>query len=493
MKKLLLIGLVGLVLASPALQINAQEGNLLVNPGFESPYPQQVEAIAVAYGWTAWWVEPDSSTSFPSYCDYSVAPPSCQPYHRPEYGMAFPYGERIRTGGNAQKYFSFFSTHLAGVYQQVTGVTPGQAYRFTVYVMTWSTNQDKGFTSAVQPSMGVQIGIDPNGGTDPFNANIVWSQSQNAFDVWNLIGVEAPARSSTITVFTRSWPQLALQHNDVYLDDAGLVAIGAADPSFPTSPPLATGGAALPGLTIVPPTALFITSTPIPSGEVWYTVQPGDTLVRIAFYHQTTVDELKRLNSLTSNTIYSNQKLLAKVLPPPAPATATPGPTLTPSLTPALVQFPTNTSAPFALSPDYGQLCVVAYNDANRNAVYDDEPTLSDVRVTLSVGSTPLDGYITTGTEATHCFPQMPSGSYTVSVASPAGYTTTTASEAAVQLQAGNLVTLAFGLASVIDSPAEAPPETPLSGMTVFLLGVGALTVVMAGVGGVAFLLVKKR
>jgi LysM repeat protein len=409
--------------------------------------------------------------------------------------MAWPYGERIRTGGNAQKYFSFFSTHLAGVYQQVTGVTPGQAYRFTVHVMTWSTNQDKGFTSAIQPAMGVQIGIDPNGSTDPFNANIVWSQSQNAFDVWNLIGVETTARSSTITVFTRSWPQLALQHNDVYLDDASLFAVGGGDTSFPTSPPLSTG-APLPGLTIVAPTAPFITSTPLASGEVWYTVQPGDTLVRIAFYHQTTVDELKRLNSLTSNTIYSNQKLLAKILPPQAPATATPGPTFTASATPGLVQLPTNTSVPFALSSDYGQLCVVAYNDANRNnrnAVNDNEPTLSDVRVTLNVGSTPLDGYVTTGGEATHCFPQMPSGTYTVSVAAPAGYTTTTASEAAVELRAGNLVTLAFGLAPAGDSPAPETPNPAPSTMTVFLLGAGALTVVMAGVGGVAFLLVKKR
>lgn len=493
MKTFLPLCLLGLVLASAAPGVRAQDGNLLVNPGFESPYPEQLGGMAVAYGWTAYWVEPDSTPSFPSYCDYNIAPPSCQPYHRPEYGMAWPYGERIRTGGNAQKYFTFYSTHLAGIYQQVTGVTPGQTYRFTTYVMTWSTPEDKGFTSAVQKAMGIQVGIDPNGGTDPFNANIVWSPSQNAFDVWTLIGVEAIARSSTVTVFTRSWPQLALQHNDIYIDDASLVAVGAGDSSFPTSPPAVDPGASLPGLTIVPPTAPFITSTPIASGEVWYTVQPGDTLVRIAFFHQTTVDELKRLNNLTSNIIYSNQKLLAKVLPPPAPIVDTPGPTLTPSSTPALVEFPTQTPVPFALSPDYGQLCVVAYNDANRNAVNDNEPTLPNVRVTLSAGNTPLDGYITTDDDAAHCFPQMPSGGYTVSVAAPAGYTPTTASDAAVQLQAGNLVTLAFGLTAVADSARVEPPARSPSGTTLLLLGLGALTVVMAGVGWAAILLAKKR
>ncbi|PIC64458.1 hypothetical protein CSV79_06655 [Sporosarcina sp. P13] len=43
-----------------------------------------------------------------------------------------------------------------------------------------------------------------------------------------------------------------------------------------------------------------------------YTVQPGDTLYRIATQYKITVDELKRLNSLTSNTIRVNQKLVVE-------------------------------------------------------------------------------------------------------------------------------------------------------------------------------------
>ncbi|AXH98371.1 peptidoglycan endopeptidase [Sporosarcina sp. PTS2304] len=43
-----------------------------------------------------------------------------------------------------------------------------------------------------------------------------------------------------------------------------------------------------------------------------YTVQPGDTLYKVATQHKITVDELKRLNSLTSNSIKVNQKLIVE-------------------------------------------------------------------------------------------------------------------------------------------------------------------------------------
>ncbi|HLB49148.1 MAG TPA: LysM peptidoglycan-binding domain-containing protein [Anaerolineales bacterium] len=509
MKTLLRLCLICLLLAPAAsarAEHAAQDNNLLQNPGFEGNYVQQCchteqgyapgtpySEIQVAPGWSAWWVEPDSSPSFPSYCDYNIAPPSCQPYHQPEYSALFVDPSRVHSGSNAQKYFTFYSTHLAGLYQQVTGAIPGQTYRFTVFMQTWSTDSSvPGAPSSVQTSMGLQVGIDPNGGTDPFSVNIVWGQTQSAFDTWGQFGVDAIAQSSTITVFTRSWPALALRHNDVYVDDASLTAIGSGSDLLPTSPPLSTAPASTsPEITFVPPTPQFITSTPLPSGEIWYTVQPGDTLGRIAYHHETTVDEIKRLNSLTSNLIFANQKLLIKIVTPQPTPTDTPGPTFRPSLTPELVQLPTHTSAPFALSPDYGQLCVVAYNDANRNATNDNEPSLAEVRVILSVGNTPLDGYMTTGDETTHCFPQMPPGSYTVSVTGPASYTATTASEATVQLQPGNRVTLAFGFTAVTESTPASP--TAASGATVLLLVIGAAIAFMLMMGMAVFLLAKKK
>jgi hypothetical protein len=139
------------------------------------------------------------------------------------------------------------------------------------------------------------------------------------------------------------------------------------------------------------------------------------------------------------------------------------------------------------LSPDYGQLCVVAYNDLNGNASNDNEPSLPEVRVTLSVGNTPLDGYVTT-TETTHCFPQLSPGTYTVSVAAPPGYTATTTSESAVQLEAGKVITLVFGLTAVATAESVAPGIDP----GLILFGAGIVAMIVALIGMVAVALRKK-
>ncbi len=64
-----------------------------------------------------------------------------------------------------------------------------------------------------------------------------------------------------------------------------------------------------------------------------YVVQRGDTLYSIARRHGITVNELMRLNGLTSTRIYVGQRLLvpgAGTPPPPMTLTATPLPTVTP-------------------------------------------------------------------------------------------------------------------------------------------------------------------
>ena len=59
-----------------------------------------------------------------------------------------------------------------------------------------------------------------------------------------------------------------------------------------------------------------------------YTVQPGDTLYKIASKHQTSVSELKTQNKLSSDAIYVNQTLkIAAIASTPQVATSTPAPT----------------------------------------------------------------------------------------------------------------------------------------------------------------------
>ena len=59
-----------------------------------------------------------------------------------------------------------------------------------------------------------------------------------------------------------------------------------------------------------------------------YTVQPGDTLYKIASKHQTSVSHLKAQNKLSSDAIYVNQSLkIASIASTPQGPTSTPAPT----------------------------------------------------------------------------------------------------------------------------------------------------------------------
>jgi LysM repeat protein len=303
------------------------------------------------------------------------------------------------------------------------------------------------------------------------------------------------AQSSTITVYIRSWPALALKDVNVYVDDASLVSVDGGQVVQPTVP---AGIGTVPEATFVAPSSnFFVESTPMPNGEVWYTVQSGDTLGGIAFRHDTTVDEIKTLNNLSSNIIKINDKLLVKVVTVPPTATPLPPPTEVPTLAPSLVPSPTLTALPLSFSADYGQLCVVAYNDANQNATNENELGVANVQVTLSTGETPLDGYVTTSDESEHCFPQLPPGPYSVSIVPPEGFTFTTASNASIELKSGNLVTLAFGLtddsSAKVATVQEETPAAEDTSMTLLWVGVGFVTVSMLGVGGGALWMARKK
>jgi LysM repeat protein len=91
-----------------------------------------------------------------------------------------------------------------------------------------------------------------------------------------------------------------------------------------------------------------VVSTPREDGAVYHDVQYGQSLWSIAIAYGTKIDEIKRLNNLTTNEIYLGQKLLIKnagtVTPtvPAATQTETPQPTNTspPIIVPATGTIP---------------------------------------------------------------------------------------------------------------------------------------------------------
>lgn len=347
--------------------------NLLVNPSFESPYAKQccqteswflpntpIDEVQVAAGWRAWWLEPGDA-SHPTYCA------NCPAWHRPEWREAAPFTSRIRSGANAQKYFTFYSTHQGGMYQQVSGVAPGQRLRFSVYMQAWSTNDDSLTSTITDNDMGMKVGIDPTGGADPFSSRIVWGPTFNSFDAWGLYTVEAVAQSSTVTVFTHSLPRWGMKHNDLYVDDASLVVTAsssssaAAAPSatpLPTSTPATaptpTSAAAarptatnpLPTPTVPAPTP---TASPPPSPTpalLAYTIQRGETLWSIARKFSITVSAIMSFNTILNPArVFAGQVIrvpgtqaAADAAPAPASVPPTSAPAI-PTAAPALQTY----------------------------------------------------------------------------------------------------------------------------------------------------------
>jgi LysM repeat protein len=338
--------LVGLILLSAGLlPVGAQGNNLLTNPGFEAPFitvaglpPRQV-----AQGWTPWHVPAAEGMS---------ASENVQPEYYPatdvNNGLGVP---RVRSGSDAQQYFSFFATHIGGVYQTVSGVNPGDALTFSVYGYLWSSTFDDADSSEEDGGLLLQVGIDPTGGTDSESANIIWSQPAQTYDSYALYTVSAVAQATSVTVWVRSSASVPVKNNVVYLDDASLV-VGAAAPatSIPptatSSPPTAT--ATQSPVTVVPPTETTVTPTVESAAEFTVTpIPPTATLTNTATPTNTLTPSSTPTPTLTPSDT---------PIPPtatPIPPTATPTNTPTPSSTPTPTLTPSDTPIPPTATPTF--------------------------------------------------------------------------------------------------------------------------------------------
>jgi LysM repeat protein len=75
--------------------------------------------------------------------------------------------------------------------------------------------------------MNLQVGIDPTGGNNPWSPNIIWSAPAESFDTFTQFVVEAVAKNNVVSVWTKSKPDMPLQHVDVYVDEASLNVVKA--------------------------------------------------------------------------------------------------------------------------------------------------------------------------------------------------------------------------------------------------------------------------
>ena len=336
-----------LVLASPPAQEQVS-GNLLVDGDFEAPDPwvkqDAIEEVQVAPGWRAWYLDvAPAYVQVPINCNKGPDGYHCY-WMRPEFRTNVDFANRIHGGVRSQKYFSYGRMHEAGLMQQVSGIPPGARVRFSIWIQAWmcfdSGKCGKTGERSDQPSdMHLRVGIDPLGGTDPFTTSVAWSAEQPAWDKFVQFQVETVAISNTVTVFTHSRPEWswARSNNDVYLDDASLVIVGAYATPTATRAPRESGYRGV--------TGLVSTATPFPPGALTHTVQMGDTLFGIALRYGVQISDVLKLNQITTSTeLFVGQPLVVQIVP----ATPTPIPSPTALATIAPTPEPTITPMPIA-------------------------------------------------------------------------------------------------------------------------------------------------
>ncbi|MBN1147425.1 MAG: LysM peptidoglycan-binding domain-containing protein [Anaerolineales bacterium] len=219
------------------------------------------------------------------------------------------------------------------------------------------------------------------------------------------------------------------------------------------------------------------TPTPGPDGRIIYIVKANDTLLGISLITGVSVEELRGLNNLTSDTIYEGQKLLLGLAGPPE-ITPTIGPT--PTATPVL---PSPTP-----KPGKGDLCILLFNDRNGDSIrQEDEASIPEGAISFGNRAGSVSESTTTLSGSEHqCFEDLPEGEYTITIAVPEGYNPTTRTTNEVSLRAGETTYQNFGAQA--NSQAAGEIEVlPEEGEKSPLLGIIGGLFLVAGIGVAIF------
>ncbi len=262
------------------IPLTAQDGNLLQDPGMEGSYVGRGRPdlnTPAAWGLTVF--------EAPHTQDWMNLSPVGFPHGGP--------GPNPHGGTKAQNFNRGYATFTLAMYQTVT-TTPGTNLTASAWAQIKTctivnTGADN-CASSGESGAYTRVGIDPNGGTNPYDTDVVWSPNIAPHDTWLQMSVSATTTGGSATIFLFASQNLPTQLNTLYFDDAYLGVGGA-------------GGTA-PGVTpAVPPTATPLPYVPFvvpqgarPDGSIVHIVGPGDTLDSIAFAYGTTRADILALN-----------------------------------------------------------------------------------------------------------------------------------------------------------------------------------------------------
>lgn len=349
-------GLVLLLLLPVATGVRAQAENVLSNPGFEEDFQEEDDnpLLQVAGGWTAWYraAEGEDAASWELL--------------QPEYAPARDEDEhaRIREGESSQVIRTFYATFDAGLLQEVADVEANSWLRFSANAWVWSSVLDDPEQSEDDGDVFVQVGIDPDGGTDPDSEEIVWSEiSYELYDGWREYAVVTQAAGEEVSVFVRAQVGQPVRNTHVWIDETQLflnvfdedvvsaLAEAIGPTPFPTAVPvyhivregeslesiasrysisvdailvansLASASLVHPGSQLYIPGREAPVATPLPeidASAAWYIVRAGDTFAGIAELYGIDVEELAALNQdVNASFLVVGQALIVPAVPSP--------------------------------------------------------------------------------------------------------------------------------------------------------------------------------
>ncbi len=481
----------GIVILTMSAAVSAQEERL-TNPGLEEgsagPYTTRRGGefpIYLPNGWNVWLASPTGD--FFNRGDRTTINPHPGP------------GPSPQEGGRALNIDCGYVTCTVAIYQQVS-VESGQNVQASAFAQVKACNLPaNGDTcgSAVESGAQTRIGIDPNGGTDPNDSDIVWSGWAEPHDRWEQMTVSATTTGTTATLFLYSRQGSTADLNKTYWDRTSLTGGGSGGSvsGEPAATPVPTA----------PPSVAFVSpQDQRADGSIVHVVGAGDTIDSIAVAYRVTRQHIMELNQISDPRIIAiGQEILIRAplasegetlteeiedadapprAEPPdeaeapdtenvegtedgdedsaeAPAEPTPAePTATPA--PAPVVSVADGAVVPARNPALlgASVCVALFNDLNQNRIQDvGEDLLAGGLINLNSAGETLQNVETDGVSEPFCFEELDAGDYTVAASAPAGYGLTSPDQLRLQALAGIKLDVNFGAAEGVQ-PLVAPP-----------------------------------
>lgn len=481
MRRTVLFLLLGcLWLALPALA----QGPLLQHPDMQGAYTSFREGekpLRVPVGWNV-WLHPHSGDRNDPYNRSDKV--DIQPHPGP--------GPSPQRGSRALAVDCGYVTCTVAVYQQVS-VTAGHNVTAGAWSHIRACNPPEGGTScgsAIESGSQTRIGIDPNGGNNPNDGDVVWSNWSQPHDRWEQITVSATTTGSTATLFLYSTQGSPAQINKTYWDNT----------SFSSSGPASVTSVEEEAVEVVqPPTAVpqvpFVARQQAgDDGSLVHVVRPGNTIDSIAVAYNMTRSELLALNPRITNPriISIGQEIIVRraggdTAPGESAADEAPDEAVAPEAegetspeaatgTRDTARQGSRRAVTSEVGADYApapvsvadlpamdplamraSVCVTLFDDVNRNRLREPgEAPLPNGMLFLKGADT--DARMASGTEAS-CFEDLAGGAWLLEIDAPAGFGLTTSRQLQLGVPDGAQLDIAVGAAAGLQAAEVPPPD----------------------------------